>query len=89
MWLELRSPPKLVGRQYLLPSEGPDGGMYRWGIAIIIGVEEYYRQPQGWLARSKKRLKAAAAAEGFRPYSDPEVTLMMKRVLTAIRGWDP
>lgn len=70
----------------LRPSQGPYGDKRRWGLAVVIGVEEYYNRSEGWLHRTKRRLRALAEEEGFPRYTDGEFTHLAGRIMETIRN---
>ena len=69
--------------------EGPNGGLRRWGLAVVIGVEEIIHNGDGWIGRTKYRLRDVCEAEDFRHFNDAELNHLMKTILAAYRGWRP
>lgn len=74
--------------------EGPGAGHHRWGLAVVVAVEEFYadqrEDSRGWVGRTKVRIRQGFPLIGYKHLSDLEMYHLMRAVLRAVRGddWD-
>jgi hypothetical protein len=77
-------------RRTLWPDEGMAADPYRWGMAVVIAVEEFFIDlnagTTGWVGRTKLRIRQGFPPLGYRPLNDVEIYHLMRDVLRASRG---